>query len=153
MNDPILGTEETQLLGFLLHKHPTAEDIQERQQYPAMERVSNYIAGLHLSNGQVLVDNFAGCIPYVILMSPNPKVWVIPNDRKFQRTLADPLTFNAHYILDNEPSGTGALAATNSSYPELWKTGAGFAKLVHYIPADGPCPAFKLFKVTGHPNI
>ena len=42
------------------------------------------------SDGQIVVDNFSTCIPSVITMSPNPDIFVIPNDRTFQRTLDDP---------------------------------------------------------------
>ena len=152
MSDPVLATEETQLLGFIFHKHQTAEDRQERLQYSSMQAISNDLSRYHFGDGQVIVDNFAGCIPYVILMSPNPRIFVIPNDRQFQRILADPLTFGVHYILDNDPSSTGSLAATNIAYPGLWKSGAGFAHEVRDIPASGQCPQFKLYRVVRHPN-
>ena len=106
-----------------------------------------------LTDGQVIVDNFSGCIPAVIIGSPNPDIFVIPNDRSFQRTLADPLTFHAHYILDVDPRYNGALTAPNISYPSLWSTGAGFSKLVHTFSAGGICDEFRLFKVVRHPAL
>jgi hypothetical protein len=100
----------------------------------------------------VVVDNFSGCVPQIITISSNPKVFVIPNDRDFQRILDDPLTFHAHYILDVDPVGNGTLTAINTLYPALWKTGAGFAKEVHSWKALGECPSFRLYKVIRHPN-
>ena len=152
MFNPNVGVEESGFLGFIVDKHPTAGDKREIQQYPALLDITDYLGKQHLTNGQVVVDNFSACIPFVITMSPNPDIFVIPNDRSFQRTLADPLTFKAHYILDADPNGIGSLTAPNISYPTLWKSGAGFAKEVHYFPSKSLCPAFKLFRVTGHPN-
>ena len=152
MTNAKVDPEEVQDLGFILLKHPSKYYEQSRLTYPRMEGMSNYLANMHLGNGQIVVDNFSGCIPFVILMSPNPKIFTIPNDRDFQRTLADPLTFHAHYILDSQPTGDGTLTAINTTYPQLWKTGGGFATNVHTFPAGGECPEFKLFKVTGHPN-
>jgi hypothetical protein len=120
--------------------------------YPAEQTITNYLSRMHLADGQVIVDNFSGCIPAVITMSPNPDIFVIPNDRSFQRTLADPLTFHAHYILDVDPAGDGALTAPNISYPNLWTTGDNFTTVAHTFPQRGECEEFKLFKVTGHPN-
>ncbi len=122
------------------------------EQYAATLTITEYMASRHLSDGQVVVDNFSGCIPQVIIMSPKPKIFVIPNDRDFQRILDDPLTFHAHYILDVDPNGVGGLTAPNTTFPTLWKSGGGFAKVVHTFPAAGLCAEFKLFQVTGHPN-
>jgi hypothetical protein len=152
MFNPKVGVEESGFLGFIVDQHQTAGDKREKQQYPALLSITNYLAKQHLASGQVIVDNFSACIPFVIVMSPNPDIFVIPNDRSFQRTLADPLTFHAHYILDADPNGIGSLTAPNISYPALWKTGAGFATEVHYFPSRSLCPAFKLFRITGHPN-
>jgi len=152
MSNPKIGYEETQHLGYIFSEHPTPYYAKAHTTYPAMLAISNYVAAQHWGDGALVVDNFSGCIPQVILMSPDPDVFVIPNDRSFQRTLADPLTFQAHYILDVDPTGDGALTAPNISYPNLWKTGDGFTQVVRTFPAKGECPEFKLFKVTGHPN-
>ncbi len=152
MANPDVGYEEIQHLGFIFAKHPSAFEEEARTTYPAEVAMSDYLAGEHLSNGQVIVDNFSGCIPQVITMSPNPEIFVIPNDRDFQRTLADPLTFHAHYILDVDPTGDGGLTAPNVVFPNLWKTGDGFTKVTHVFSAKGECPEFRLLKVTGHPN-
>ena len=147
-----IGFEETQHLGYIFFKHPSTYDKKAKYSYPAMQKLTDYLAGKHFADGQILVDNFSVCIPQVITESPNPDIFVIPNDRDFQRTLDDPLTFHAHYILDVDPTGDGALTAPNTTFPNLWTTGDSFAKIVHSFPAEGECPAFKLFKVYGHPN-
>ena len=152
MGNPTVGFEETQHLGFIFLKHPSTYDQQAPATWPAMQSITDYLAGRQFSNGQIVVDNFSGCIPQIVTMSPNPRIFVIPNDRDFQRTLDDPLTFHAHYILDVDPSGDGSLTAINILYPALWKTGAGFSKQVHSWKAQGECPAFRLFRVTQHPN-
>ncbi len=153
MANPKVGYEETEHLGYIFFKHPTAFEDEARTTFPAIVKMVNYFAREHLADGQVIVDNFSGCIPNVIVASPNPDIFVIPNDRSFQRTLADPLTFHAHYILDVDPTGDGTLTAPNISYPNLWSTGDGFARVVHTFPATGECPKFRLFKVIGHPNL
>ncbi len=153
MKNPNVGYEETEHLGYIFLKHSSAYDKQAPATWPAMEAVTKHLADEHLADGQVVVDNFSGCVPQIILMSPNPKIFVIPNDRDFQRILADPITFHAHYILDVDPQGDGSLTAINILYPALWKSGAGFATEVYHWPAKGECPAFKLFRVTRHPNL
>jgi hypothetical protein len=152
MANPKIGYEETQHLAYIFSPHPSTFDEEAKTSFSAVLTLAGYFSKRHFAPGQVIVDNFSGCIPDVILVSPQPDVFVIPNDRDFQRTLADPLTFHAHYILDVNPTGDGALTAPNTTFPNLWKTGDGFAKLVHTFPAMGGCAKFKLFKVTGHPN-
>ena len=153
MANPKVGYEETEHLGYIFSKHPTAYEKKSAVSFPDVLKISNYFARQHLTNGQVIVDNFSGCIPNVIVASPNPAIWVIPNDRSFQRTLADPLTFHAHYILDVDPTGNGELTAPNTTYPGLWANGGGFAKVIHTFPAAGECPELRLFKVYGHPRL
>jgi hypothetical protein len=150
MFNPNIGPEEAQQLGFIFDSHPSASSLAYEERYSTILKISSYFEGLHLPNGDVIVDNSTGCIPEVITTSSRPKIFVIPNDRDFQRELADPLTFHAHYILDSNPSETPA--APNIIYPTLWNTGDGFAKAIHHIPARGTCPEFRLFRVFRHPN-
>jgi hypothetical protein len=152
MANPKIGFEETQHLAFIFSAHPSRSDEEARTTYPAEVKISNYFSRLHLADAQVVVDNFSGCIPQVITMSPNPDIFVIPNDRTFQRTLADPLTFHAHYILDVDPVGDGSLTAPNIKFPNLWATGDNFTRVSHTFPALGECPKFRLLKVISHPN-
>ena len=75
---------------------------------------------------------------------------MITNDRDFQRVLADPLTFGAHYLFVPQPVGVGLTDALNEEYPTLYAHGAGFAKFVHQFNADGICATYRLYRVTGH---
>jgi hypothetical protein len=152
MKNPSVGFEETQHLAYIFTRNASPYDESQRYSYPAEEEITNYLVNMHLGDGQVIVDNFSACIPEVITMSPNPDIFVIPNDRSFQRTLGDPLTFHAHYILDVDPSEDGALTAPNTTYPNLWATGDHFTKVAHVFRSQGDCAEFKLLKVTEHPN-
>ena len=145
-----IGPEEADSLGIIFHKDRNDTDQLTRQQYPAIVAISGYLANMHLSDGQILVDNTSDCIPFVYVTSPNPKIFVIPNDRDFQRTLSDPLTFHTHYILEADPHGYNATATTAIAYPQLWTNGSGFAEQVHHFSAAGSCPDMKLFKVIAH---
>ena len=118
MSNPKIGYEETQHLTYIFTKHASPYFEDQRYTYAAESLISNYLVHMHLANGQVIVDNFSACIPEVITMTPNPKIFVIPNDRTFQRTLADPLTFHAHYILDVNPTQDGALDCAEYYVPE-----------------------------------
>jgi hypothetical protein len=152
MSNPSIGYEETQHLGFIFSTHLDGLDQQSKETYPAEIAMTSYLSHMHLSDGQIVVDNFSTCIPSVITMSPNPDIFVIPNDRTFQRTLDDPLTFHAHYILDVDPVGDGGLTAPNTTFPNLWSSGDNFTKVAHVFPERGECAKFKLLKVTGHPT-
>jgi hypothetical protein len=78
----------------------------------------------------------------------NPRVFVITNDRDFQRILDDPLTFHAHYLLASVGSSNDSVA---QQYPNLGE-GTQWATLVHTFPARGFCNQFDLYRVTGHPQ-
>ena len=152
MSKPKIGYEETQNLAFIFSRHPSPAEAEAPLTYPAMQKISSYLYNDIKGTGQVIVDNFSVCVPMIISMSSNPRIFVIPNDRSYQRTLDDPLTFHAHYILDPDPVGLGSLATTNIQYPNLWKSGAGFAVQVHSFPSMGACPQFRLFRVNQHPS-
>ncbi len=149
MVNPSIAREESQDIGFIFHAHPTTTDIQWKARRPQILALGTYFAGLHLPNGDVVVDNSAGCIPEVITTISQPKLFVIPNDQDFQRILADPITFHVHYILEPDPAQV-PISATNMQYPRLWDTGSGFTKMVHQIPSRGTCPEFRLFHVVRH---
>jgi len=151
MFNPKIGSEESQQLGFIFEKHPSAGDLAFEKRYPTILRLSSYFASLNLPNGDIIVDNSTGCVPEMITTSSQPKLFVIPNDRDFKQELSDPLTFHAHYILEPNPAQF-AVSAPNITYSTLWKTGDGFAKSILQIPARGTCPEFRLFKVFRHPD-
>jgi hypothetical protein len=151
MFNPVVGFEELQELGYVFHRPLTAADRIDKQHFATIQTISGYLIGLHLPDGDLLVDNSTICVPEVITTVPNPKIFVIPNDRDFQRSLADPLTFHVHYILVPPNTGLNMNTATDEAYPNLYSTGAGFAREVHQFPARGLCPALRLFRVVGHP--
>jgi hypothetical protein len=144
-----LGYEETTQLGFIFHAHPNATDRHWQNAYAHVSAMDRYLAGLHLPDGDVVVDNSSGCVPQMLTTIEQPKLFVIPNDRDFQRILADPISFHTHYIMEEDPA-TGGVTAVNLQYPNLWTSGAGFTKMVHEFPAGGNCDAFRLFRVLHH---
>jgi len=150
MLNPQIGSEESQQIGFVFKPELKTN---HGQVYPFTQTAIRYFEGHHLPNEDVVVDNgdATGCVAQMVVRSNQPKLFVIPNNRDFQRVLADPPTFHDHYILEADPT-TAPVAATNILYPALWKDGAGFSEKVHTFPALGQCPEFRLFKVTKHPN-
>jgi hypothetical protein len=150
MFNPTIGVEESEQLGFIFKAHPNKADLAQPDEYPQAMALGRYLENEHLPNGDVIVDNSALCVPMIIATSSQPKLYVIPNDRDFQRILADPITFHTRYILEPNPTQT-PVSAPNISYPSLWSTGAGFTKMVHQFPG-GACPEFRLFHVLRHSN-
>jgi len=148
MLNPQIGTEESTQIGFIFG----ASSHFYANSYPFAQAMGRYFVNLHLPDGDVLVDNSTACIPMMIVASDQPKLFVIPNDRDFQRILADPITFHTHYILVPDPE-TDAPGDVNFSYSTMWGTGDGFTKMVHQFPTHSTCPEFRLFHVVGHPNV
>ena len=97
-----------------------------------------------------MADTYGNCTPQIVTSVANSKVFVITNDHDFQRVLADPLTFGAHYLFVPQPVGVGLTDSLNEEYPTLYAHGAGFAKFVHQFNADGICATYRLYRVTGH---
>jgi hypothetical protein len=151
MFNPQIGPEETQQLGFIFDKHLNSVDIAWKARYPTIIRLGSYFAHLNLPDGDIVVDNSTSCVPEMIVTIRQPKLFVIPNNRDFQRTLADPIAFHAHYILEPNPA-INPITAPNIEFPTLWATGDHFAKSVHQFPSHGTCPEFRLFKVLHHPT-
>ena len=151
MFNPGIGGEETSQLAYIFKAHPTAGDLAFPDAYPQSLALARWFDNRHLPNGDVVVDNSVGCMPIIIVTSTQPKLFVIPNDRDYQRILADPITFHTHYILEADPASFPN-APMNFQYPNLWRTGAGFSKMVHQFPARAACPGFRLFKVLHHSN-
>jgi hypothetical protein len=149
MINPHVGDEESFQIGFLVHEKGAETAAQRAASVPMLP----YIEKMELPDGSVVTDeDLAGCSTAMIVRSTNPRVFVIPNDRDFQRTLDDPLTFHAHYILAIQPSGDEAGLEVSKEYPTLYKTGAGFTRLVKSFNQTALCPPYRLYQVIGHPN-
>jgi hypothetical protein len=150
MLDPTIGAGETiQNLGFIFHAHLTPQDRHAQGHSAFVESIGRYISKMHLPDGSIVVDNEVGCVPEIITNIADPKVFVIPNDRDFQRVLADPLTFHAHYLIDAEGTRNPDLV---SAAAILSGAAAGKAILVHKFPQGGLCPELRLYRVVGHPG-
>jgi hypothetical protein len=150
MLNPKVGLEEIDEVGFILNKHQSALDISYKGSYADVRYVASYLNNLHLPVGDVIVDTADVCAPNVITNVDDPREFVITNDRDFQRVLADPLTFHAHYYFVQ--AGRGASTdAVKLAYPTA-NSRAGWSHLIHTFPARGSCSGLALYKVTGHPN-
>ena len=145
MFNPKIGSEQVDALGFIFHSHPNANDIQWKDRYPHILALGSYFSSLHLPDGDIVTDNFDVCLPQLLTTISQPKLFVIPNDRDFERILADPITFHTHYILEANPAQVPN-TSINIEYPRLWDTGAGFTKLVRKFPSESTCPAYRLFR-------
>lgn len=147
--NPKIGILESEQVAFIFHKHPSPADIANEDNYGWVLAIGDWFTSRHLPDGDVVVDNFSECVPGLVTTINQPKLFVIPNDRDFQRILADPITFHTHYILEANPASFSD-TAVNLAYPNLWRTGAGFTKMVHQFPSRDDCPEFRLFHVLGH---
>ncbi len=126
MFNPRVGVEETRVLGYVFHNTRSNVDRGYAQNFQKSQDIATFISDLDLADGDVVVDNSSPCVPLAIVLSPNPKVFVIPNDRDFQRILADPLTFHANYILLPPPGGQGSLTAAEPVVPSALRHGKRF---------------------------
>ncbi len=145
----VQSSESTEL-GALFLSHPTKTEVQWTHHYAHIQSIDAYIGHMHLPDGSIVADTYGNCTPQIVTSVPNSKVFVIINDRDFERVLADPLTFGAHYLFVPQPVGVGLVDALNEEYPTLYANGAGFAKLVHQFNPDGICAPYRLYRVTGH---
>ena len=144
MDNPKIGIEESAQLVTVFHPslyHALPSD-------GAVLPILPYLEKLNLPEGDVITDDAYDCMATAVLQSSNPKIFVITNDSDFHRILSDPLTWNADYLVVPPPGGI--FNAISGQYPSLYKTGGGFAKLVHQFPKTSICPTLRLYKVTGH---
>lgn len=144
MNNKNIGIEESAQLSAVFHPSTYRKLPSDSDLLPIMP----YLENLNLPDADVVTDNAYDCMATTIMRSSNPKIFVITNDSDFQKILADPLTWHVHYLVVPPPGGI--FDAIISAYPTLYKSGAGFAKLVRQFPVTSICPALRLYKVTGH---
>jgi hypothetical protein len=155
MLNSTVAPEETEDLGFVFHHTLTSEDKASKSDYSKIVSISRYIEKMHLANGSIIVDNTDPCVPQVILTSSNPRVFVIPNDRDFQRTLDAPLTFqprHSDYVLEADPVGLSAHSVITLQYPGLYSGGQTWVTRIHTFAAGGLCPELRLFRVLRDPT-
>jgi hypothetical protein len=150
MLNPKVGLEEVLDIGFIFNKHQSAQDRNYRVAYQNVLRISGYLDAMNLPIGDVVTDTADSCVPSIVTNVDNPRIFVITNDRDFQRVLADPLTFHAHYYMVQVSKGASA-DAVDVAYPTK-ASRAGWSKLVHTFPSAGACVGLYLYRVTGHPN-
>jgi hypothetical protein len=141
--------EEQQHLLYILRPDPHSQGQKdEKHRYEGTAKTARYLDNMKLPHGGILVDNFSPCVPYILLDSRRPLQFVIPNDRDFERSVADPATFHIKYLMVPPTAGYGTLDALNRAWPKLYEDGAGIATLVKELSGPG-CPTFRLYKVTG----
>jgi hypothetical protein len=146
MDNPKIGVEESGQLAAVFHPsryHSAPSD-------DALLPIMPYLEKMQLHDGDVLTDDAYDCMATTIMRSSNPKIFVITNDSDFHKVLADPLTWNTHYLVVPPPGGV--FNAITAAYPGIYNTGAGFSKLVHQFPSTSICPSLRLYKVIGHTN-
>ena len=120
---------------------------QYRYQWQRIRDLDAEISALHLPNGSLMVDNFTDCIPMLIMMSPHPRQFAIPNDESYKGRLGAPYQDGVRYMLVSDPRGTfGSLDSLNVAYPSLYDTGDGIATLARNISLP-ICGDFKLYKL------
>ena len=134
--------------GYIFHAHPNAQDLQAKAEYPEIAAMAKYISSQNFSDGDIVIDTGQDCVPNIVTNVRNPRVFVITNDRDFQRVLDDPLTFGAHYLIGASGSLTDSVT---EQYPNLEK-GVPWAEVVRTLPRSSYCPEFTLYKVIGHPQ-
>ena len=144
MDNKKIGIEESAQLAAVFHPSTYRTPPSDSDLLPIMP----YLENLNLPDADVVTDDAYDCMATTIMRSSNPKIFVITNDSDFHKVLADPLTWHAHYLVVPPPGGI--FDAITSAYPTLYKSGAGFAELVHQFPVTSICPALRLYRVTGH---
>jgi len=142
--------ETSQNLGFIFHRHLTALDRASKVHYSKVLSIGDYVTSLRLPDGSIVVDNDVICIPDIITTIADGKVFVIPNDRDFQKILADPLTFHARYLL--VPAYSNPPDFVSAAFPNLNTPNNGVTVLGHTFTAGGLCPQLRLYRVIGHPT-
>jgi hypothetical protein len=137
LTDPVVAPQEARVVRALRPGLAISER-QSQDLFGLEERVGHAIDGLNLRDGSVLMDVAFG-FP-IVLQSEHPKQFVIPSDRDFAATLADPSRSHVRYILVPDPQGLGAVDAVNDEYPSLYADGAGIGRLAREFRAPRQRP-------------
>jgi hypothetical protein len=103
-----------------------------------------------LPEGSVLVDSFTGFS--VVLASRNPHQFVITSDRDFLTALGNPAEYGVLYVLvpsSRYLDSLSSLDAVNRAYPDLYRSGTGFAVLDHEFDNAAGQPDWRLYRMLG----
>jgi hypothetical protein len=150
MLNPKVGIEESVDIGYIFNKHQSAQDVDYKGAYGRVVTISSYLDDMHLPVGDLIADTADSCVPSIVTNVDDPRMFVITNDRDFQRVLADPLTFHAHYYLVSISKGASA-DEVDVAYPTT-SSRANWSHLIHTFQGRGACGGLYLYKVTGHPQ-
>jgi hypothetical protein len=145
---PRIAHSESQELGGIFLSHPNRVQLGTLHRFPYIQAIDRSLTAMHFSRGDVVVDTGGICIGEIVTSMPDPAIFVINNDRDYQRLATDPLAFGAHYMLVPDPT---QVAGAFPAYPTMFATGGGFTKLAHEYPSDGTCERLRLYHVTSHP--
>jgi hypothetical protein len=149
MDDPNFAVAEYGALDWNVYKGRAVNGVTEAQKeyLPSTVAITRQIDALHLRSGSIVTDTFTKCVSLMLMTSDNPHQFVVTSDRDFQRTLLDPVTFHAHYLLVPPGGGANSLDAVARAYPGLYVHGIPGAALVKQFHEPG-CPAFRLYHVS-----
>jgi hypothetical protein len=150
LTDHTVAPLEQMQLAWIFQDHGINKNgLVAKQLVPSVQDLTRKIDGMNLPSGAIVTDTFTACISQMLMTSKHPHQFVITSDRDFQRVLADPPTFKAHYLLVPPPNGYGSLDAVTRAYPHLYNGGTnGDFRLVKTFH-EPSCPALRLYRVTG----
>jgi len=145
MTDPSVAPEEGHELSYLTTGgHVSADQERAARRFVTERAIADYLDGLHLPRGSVLVDSFIGYA--IVLSSTRPEQFVITSDRDFKQAIADPSGTGVQYILVPRERGLASLDAINRAYPTMYESGAGIGHLVSEFPNVGDGADWRLYR-------
>jgi hypothetical protein len=147
MSDPKLGREETDQVRWFLGAPFGGSTVSRQAQQATALELANYLDGLDLKPGSVLIDVAIG-FP-VVLQSRQPQQFVITPDRDFPAAAADPIAFGIRYLIVVPPYGYQSVNAIERLHPGIYDTGAGIAEdAADFGTGDA---SWRLYRVIGVP--
>jgi hypothetical protein len=147
VNRDISPVERQHLEWVLFGRSQGSAAIAAEELVPSTQAIAHQIDAMGLPSGAIVTDTFTSCVSQTVMTSSHPHQFVITSDRDFERTLADPPAFHAHYLLVPPPNGYGALDAVTRAYPLLFSRGIAGAKLVKEFH-EPACPALRLYHLS-----
>jgi hypothetical protein len=152
MTDRTIARSESDELSPILQlvRHPTNPPAPLRR-FVTERAVAQAVDSLGLGSGAVLIDTYVGYS--IVAYSARPAQFIIPSDRDWKVSLADPAAAGVKYLLVPSPSDTGfvalvALDDINRTYPGIYESGAGVGRLIRTFDSTGESASWRLFSVT-----